>query len=120
MDGTDDKPTASTVQEPQSVPLGRAIEAWGKETKRLTLRPPNGGDIAACGMPYLYNLEEISGEPYVKINGPGMRKMIARLAEIPASSVDTLSAPDMAACIAKVIGFFTDGEATPKTDSSTR
>jgi hypothetical protein len=85
------------------VTLRKAIQAHGAETKVLKFREPNGDDIMECGMPF-----DIHPGGTINLNTKAIGQYIARLADIPPSSVKQLSAGDFAACVNVVAGFFGD------------
>ncbi len=82
------------------VQLSKPISAHGEEVTSLTLREPTGKDVKECGVPF-----GIEGGGVVLQPAPAA-KLISRLAGIPSSSVDALSAPDFLTLANTVIGFF--------------
>ena len=100
-----------------TVKLRKPIKAHGEDLAALELREPVGKDIRECGMPY--KLESKGDSELVVIDAGVSARYIARLAGIPLSSVDQLTAPDFNLAVGAVLGFFGVGEgSSPQTTSS--
>ncbi|MBK3797871.1 phage tail assembly protein [Azospirillum brasilense] len=85
-----------------TVTLKKPIQAHGDEATTLTFREPNGDDVMACGYPL-----QMHGDGSVVPIAGVVGKYISRLANIPASSVKSLSVTDFQSCMAVVLPFFT-------------
>lgn len=96
---------AGSVTIPLRQPLP-GIAAFGQEVTAITLRPPVGRDIRACGVPY-----RVTDGNAADINPEGISRLIAQLGALPPSAVDELSAADWQACMIAIIGFFGSAEA---------
>ena len=99
--------------------LAEPIQAHGKELTTLEFKRPNGATIRRCGAPTKIQRVE-GGEPVVLLDMDTYGRYIGECAQIPAPSVDALSAEDFFACVGVVDGFFGQSK-TPKnpgTDSS--
>lgn len=95
------------------VALKRPIKAHGDEVTTLVFREPAGDDIIACGYPL-----QMSGDgqgTFTPLAGV-IAKYIARLGNIPPSSVKSMSAPDFNACMMAILPFFGEGDSTPVPD----
>eukprot|EP01037_Dinobryon_pediforme_P017837 gene17837-18065_t len=71
----------------------RFEDAFGDKVDTLTLREPTGGDIMAIGNPVEF--DPISDPPRIKIDDTRMGNMIARLANVPPSSLRSMVPKDM-------------------------
>jgi hypothetical protein len=89
------------MSDPVTLTLRKPIQAHGETVLVLTFREPTGKDLAACGMPGGDSMASPEFGGYV-------RMMISRLAEIPPSSVDTMSAVDWRDAMIKVMLFLGD------------
>jgi hypothetical protein len=85
--------------------LNEPIQAHGKEITELELRKPNGGDIRACGFPFAFTPNEDGGVTIVP-QSAAISAMLARIANLPPSSVGQLSAPDWFAASMELLSFF--------------
>jgi hypothetical protein len=92
----------------KTVKLRAPIKAQGQELQELTFREPTGVDLAAIGMPFT-----VGQDGGLNIATAPMARMMARLANIPPSSIGQLSAPDWMAAAMEVLGFF--ATETPQT-----
>jgi Phage tail assembly chaperone proteins, E, or 41 or 14 len=95
------------------VPLKRPVQAHGKEIGSITIRRPKGGDITACGFPMLMAGDGSGTDAQGQPDARAISKYIARLGDVPASTVAALDAEDWQACMVVVMGFF-GGSETPK------
>ncbi len=87
------------------VPLSHEVKAHGETLSALTLREPRGADLVAAGLPF--SLREEPGRAITPVIDPrSCRDLIARLADVPPSTVDALSVADFMAAAAAVMGFF--------------
>jgi len=103
-----------TKAAPNEVTLKRPIKAHGDEVKTLVFREPDGEDIIACGYPLL-----MSGDgqgTFTPLAGV-VAKYIARLGNVPPSSVKSMSAPDFNACMMTILPFFGEGDSAPAPES---
>jgi len=82
------------------------IQAYGETVTELTFREPIGKDLRACGFPFKFESGEGDGPGYSHPNAQAIHALIARLANIPPGSVDTLCLADFAAAMEVVTGFF--------------
>jgi Phage tail assembly chaperone proteins, E, or 41 or 14 len=73
---------------PQTFPLTQAIDAHGERRQTLTLRAPRAGDVALAGSPI-----RSDGE----LDETRLVPLVARLADIPESSVKQLDIGDLLA-----------------------
>lgn len=92
--------------EPIVITLSRPVEAHGEAIKTLSLREPNAGDIKVCGYPL-----QISDGAAIPVAG-AICKYIARLANVPPSTVDKLTPADFNACLTAIVDFFGTPEAS--------
>lgn len=84
----------------QTVRLRQAVQAHGKEVETLVLREPNGEDITVCGYPMKF------GDGEAQPEAKAISKYIARLADVPPSTVKQLSTGDYNECLMVIMGFF--------------
>jgi hypothetical protein len=97
----------STRPKEIAIDLEMPAMAYGDEIKKLTFRRPTGGDIMAMGSGYPINIDWQSGR--VTPNPPVMGPMMARLANVPDSTIIGLDANDWATCAFALMGFFPPG-----------
>ncbi|WP_413722696.1 phage tail assembly protein [Sodalis sp. RH24] len=81
--------------------LTTPISAHGEEISQIDLRDPTGKDVREIGYPYQMNPDES-----VKLLAGVVAKYIARLGNVPPSSVDTMSPSDLNTAGWMVAGFF--------------
>jgi hypothetical protein len=93
------------------ITLTKPIQAHGKETSELSFREPNGGDIAACGFPFKFTVNE-DGTQTIMPEAAAITQLISRLGNIPLSSARTLSFTDWMSCMGEVFSFF--GQSIPQ------
>ncbi|MEJ8324389.1 MULTISPECIES: phage tail assembly protein [Kosakonia] len=87
--------------------LTKPIQAHGETISVLELREPTGKDVRELGFPYV-----TTGDAGVRLDAGVVAKYIARLGNIPPSSVDTMSPADLNTISWEVAGFFL-GTSTP-------
>jgi hypothetical protein len=101
-----------------TVSLIQPVEAYGEAQKVLTFREPTGKDIRLCGFPIKFLAGDGPESPTYSMPDSGVvHALIARLANIPPSAVDSMCLADLVACQTAVMGFF--GETTSGGTSST-
>lgn len=86
--------------EPIIITLSRPVDAHGESINQLSLREPNAGDIKVCGYPL-----QIGEGAAIPVAG-AICKYIARLANVPPSTVDRLTPADFNACLTAIVDFF--------------
>lgn len=102
------------------LPLTEKINAHGKDVTELFFKKPNGGTIRRCGSP-LRRSQQPNGEVDVKLDMQAYAAFISECAQIPDSSVDSLSPEDFFAAVGVIDGFFgqtAKPDTTPPTSSS--
>lgn len=87
--------------------LRKPIEAHGESVKALTFREPSAGDIVRVGNPV--KIDPFGGETKIGFDDARMGAMIARLANIPPSSVDRMHPQDFIDASWKLADFFLPG-----------
>lgn len=92
--------------EKNTLTLSKPIQAHGETVTVLTLREPTGKDVRELGYPY-----QLGQDDAVKLLAGVTAKYLSRLADIPLSSVDTMSPADLNAAGWQVAGFFFPGSA---------
>lgn len=100
------------MRQPIVIELSEPIQAIDRAFERLELREPRGKDLREIGTPVSFG----SGGGFT-IDSERLALMIARLANIPESSVDQLSAFDWMLCQTAIMGFL--GPAGASAPSST-
>lgn len=91
------------------IELRTPIQAHGEERRAIELRDLTPGDINACGYPF-------KGDG--TIEAAIVSALIARLGNIPPSSVNQLTMRDWNACMLRVFSFFGDPEAEDDSSSA--
>jgi len=97
------------------VELKTPIQAHGEERRQIELREPNGGDIAACGFPFRFMIND-DGSQTITPETQAITALISRLGNIPRSSANQLSFSDWMECMGAVFSFF--GASAPVPTSS--
>jgi hypothetical protein len=97
------------------IQLRKAIQAHGNEVTEITFREPNGGDVAACGFPFRFTVND-DGTQTVTPEANAITGLIARLGNVPLSAAKALTFDDWMACMGEVFGFF--GQSIPKASSN--
>jgi hypothetical protein len=88
--------------------LRKPIKAHGEEIAELTFREPTGKDIREIGVPFAL-ASGGDGEGVAVFNSSVIARYVSRLANVPTSSVDQMSAIDWRNAMAIVNGFFGGG-----------
>ncbi|HAT1584057.1 TPA: phage tail assembly protein [Citrobacter farmeri] len=91
----------------KEIKLSKPIRAHGEDVHVLELREPTGKDVRELGFPYT-----TTGDAGVKLDAGTVAKYVSRLADIPLSSVDSMTPSDLNAISWEVAGFFL-GTSTP-------
>jgi len=100
-----------------TVTLTKPIQAHGNEISELELREPNTGDIAACGSPFSFTIGTEEGQGVTIIpHAPSLVALIARLANIPLSSVRSMAVADTMVCMGQLVNFL--GPSIPRRSSN--
>lgn len=84
--------------------LIKPISAHGADMLELELRDPTGKDVQELGFPYIVLIHD--EDQALQIQVKTVCKYISRLASIPPSSVDQLTAGDMSTLAGAVLSFF--------------
>lgn len=85
-------------------PLVKPINAYGEELKVLKLRKPTGTDLLRIGNPVKFS--PYSDPPSVDHDYPKVLAMVARLANVPSSSLERLDTDDLTALAWTITPFF--------------
>jgi hypothetical protein len=85
-------------------PLAEAITAYGEQVKVLKLRKPNGIDLIQVGNPVTFY-------PYadpvrVEHDMPRVMAMLARLSNVPSSSIERIEPTDLVGLAWAISPFF--------------
>lgn len=86
------------------IKLTKPIKAHGEEVSELELKEPTGRDVQDIGFPYLILI--VGDEQALQIQVKTVGKYVSKLAGIPPSSVDQLSAGDLNTLTGAVMSFF--------------
>lgn len=86
------------------IKLTKPIKAHGEEVTELELKEPTGRDVQDIGFPYLILMTGDDQALQVQVKTVG--KYVSKLAGIPPSSVDQLSAGDLSTLTGAVMSFF--------------
>ncbi len=89
---------------PGVVKLSRPVQMLDGEITELKLREPNGNDLAECGYPLRFTPDgsfEFLAKP--------MTALIARLAGVPLTTVQSLRAGEWSLCAGVIGGFLGAG-----------
>lgn len=85
-------------------PLDKPISAYGEEVKVLKLRKPTGLDLIEIGNPVTWY--PYAEPPKVEHDMQKVMKMVARLANIPSSSINKLDTRDLVGLAWLISPFF--------------
>lgn len=96
--------------------LAKPVTAYGDRIDKLVFRTPNAKDMRLCGgLPFKLFTE--NDRQYQAIDQQTVFNYAVRLANVPASTLDSLSVRDMNAVTEAVSHFFAE-EASPSTSST--
>jgi hypothetical protein len=87
------------------VSLTKPIQAHGAEVKEIDIREPTGGDIAACGFPFRFAIND-DGSQMIAPEAAAITSLVSRLGNIPRGSVAQLAFADWMECMGAVFSFF--------------
>lgn len=85
-------------------PLERPINAYGEEIKVLKLRKPTGADLVRIGNPVKFN--PYVEPPQVEHDYTRVLAMVARLANVPSSSLERLDPEELTSLAWAISPFF--------------
>lgn len=91
------------MPDPVNLPLAHPVKAHGQDLAALTLRPLTAGDLRRHGFPFL--IRQSGASISEELNAPVISALIADLAGIPTSSVDTLLPSDWMEAVSVIRGF---------------
>ena len=84
--------------------LAKPIQAHGETVSELRFREPTGADIVNVGNPVIFDMA--SDPPKVTHDDRKMAAMMARLANVPPSSIGLMGPQDWVACAWLLTPFF--------------
>jgi hypothetical protein len=84
--------------------LSEPINVFGEMTKVLKWRKPNGADIIKVGNPVIF--QPFTDPVQITHDMPRMMAMLARLANMPSSSVERMAPRDLVSLTWEVTPFF--------------
>ncbi|MGY3278125.1 phage tail assembly protein [Bradyrhizobium sp. S3.7.6] len=84
--------------------LTKPINAYGEEVKVLKLRKPMGADLLRVGNPVKFS--PYTDPPQVDHDYGKVLAMVARLANVPSSSLERLDTDDLSALAWTITPFF--------------
>ena len=87
-----------------SMPLAKPIKAHGEELTEINFRAPTVSDMLAVGNPAIF--EPAMDPPRITHDERKMNAMIARLGNIPPSSVAQMDPQDWVSCAWLLTPFF--------------
>jgi hypothetical protein len=90
--------------------LAKSVDAYGDSIDKLTFRPPVAKDARACGMPF-----RLSADNELIIDLPALMRLAERLANVPQSTIDSLSLVDLTEVQKALMSFFTESPSTSST-----
>lgn len=96
--------TAAAATDVIILPLSKPIPVYDDQRAVLALRKPTGKDLIQIGNPVIF--DPISEPPRVNHDMPRMCAMLARLADVPHSSIERLEPEDLVAAAWAVSPFF--------------
>lgn len=101
---TDEKPDAPAGDDVIVFMLRKPIQAFDEKLAELRFRRPTGRDLIQIGNPVLF--DPVSEPPRIQHDMPRVVAMLARLAEVPASSIEKLEPEDLVDAAWAVTPFF--------------
>lgn len=84
--------------------LGKPVEAHGETVSEIAFREPVGADILAVGNPVIVDMA--SDPPRITHDERKMTAMIARLGNVPPSTVGLMGPQDWVSCAWLLTPFF--------------
>lgn len=89
----------------ETIPLSKPIQAHGKTLRKLSLREPITDDLIECGIPLAVESGSGSDAASGSIAAKPVAALLARLANVPLSSVRTMHPADFIQAMNKLIAF---------------
>jgi hypothetical protein len=86
------------------IPLSKPIQAHGEEITELRLRAPTANDVIQIGNPIALDIS--TDPPRATPDDRKMAQMIARLADVPPSSIGQMDPNDFTGAIIRTLPFF--------------
>jgi hypothetical protein len=86
-------------------PLVKPISAYGEDVSVLKMRKPTGADLLRIGNPVKFS--PFSDPPQIEHDYAKVVAMVARLANVPSSSLERLETDDLTALAWVITPFFT-------------
>lgn len=99
--------TTETAAKPDAAitfTLGKPITAYNEEVKVLNIRKPTGADLIAVGNPVKFS--PFAKPPSVEHDFPRLIEMVARLSNVPSSSLQKMEPEEMISLAWAVSPFF--------------
>jgi Phage tail assembly chaperone proteins, E, or 41 or 14 len=103
-EATTEVQSADTDPDHITVTLSTPINAYGEDVSVIKMRKPTGADLLRVGNPVEF--DPISDPPKISHNMQRVQQMVARLANIPSSSLEKMATQDWVACAWAVTPFF--------------
>lgn len=85
-------------------PLRKPLKAYGEEVSVLKIRKPTGADLLRVGNPVKFY--PFAKPPLVEHDMPRMIEMVARLSNVPSSSLEQLDPDELTTLAWHVSPFF--------------
>ncbi|KWV59340.1 hypothetical protein AS156_31470 [Bradyrhizobium macuxiense] len=96
--------TKTEVRSDIEFPLRTSITAYGEEVRVLKIRKPMGADLVAIGNPVKFS--PFTSPPTVEHDFTKIVEMVARLANVPSSSLTKLDPEDLITLAWTITPFF--------------
>ena len=90
------------MSEPVVIQLRKPVMAHKEEISELTFREPSGDDYVECGYPIVF------GEVGAAVQPGAVKKLGAKLANVPPSTIGSLCSTDFNAVVQVMLGFLGD------------
>jgi hypothetical protein len=87
-----------------TIALSKPIRAYDKELHELVLREPTGEDMITIGNPVLLNM--FVDPPVITYDMAKVAAMLAKLSNVPSSSIATMDTNDLAGACFVIAPFF--------------
>lgn len=104
------------MRDPVTITLSESVVVMDKQVTSLTIRPPRGKDLIATGNPIqMTGTRGAPGQPdqmTVGTNENAMADLLSRLANVPRTTIEDLSAADYTVASMTVMAFLAPTAAT--------
>jgi hypothetical protein len=94
------------ARDPIDIELEEPVQAHGETITSLRLRPPSGKDLIEAGWPFSTERTARGGVVVDVVQWSAARTLLSGMAQVPASTIDALTASDKYMAVEAIKYFF--------------